>query len=62
MAEKKPENCWDFWKCSKELKKCCVTHITKTGKYCWLNMRTPHAMANRGFETCFECPWHKRDL
>jgi len=55
--EKKPCNCWEFWKCPKEELEGCPAHLINDGKGCWLYTHGLKPMAKRDFCSCAECPW-----
>jgi hypothetical protein len=57
-------NCWEFWKCPKELKKRCSAHISDLGRDCWVVTRQvmlkESPKIKNKFQFCWECPWFKR--
>ncbi|MFA6096793.1 MAG: HAMP domain-containing protein [Candidatus Paceibacterota bacterium] len=54
-------NCWDFWKCGKEVREKCPAYTTKSGRECWLVSagKCPRSK-ERGFEDCKDCGWYKK--
>lgn len=58
---KKPQNCWNFWKCDEKIKNNCPAFKSDSGKECWLVAANycPY-LKNKGFRTCDECPWFKK--
>lgn len=57
------QNCWEYWKCRKELQKQCPVYKDKAGKNCWMytdNLKVFDWVAKeRGFKSCRECPWYQ---
>ena len=56
-----PQNCWEFWKCSEDIKKDCPAYKIDSGEECWLVAADycPY-LKEKGFETCDRCPWFKK--
>jgi len=53
------KNCWEFIKCSKDIKENCDVYKTESGKECWLLVDVdkggPAAKCS-----CFNCEWYKK--
>ena len=60
-SSSEPQNCWDFWKCSENIKKNCSAYKTNSGRECWL-MAADYCpyLKEKGFKTCDDCPWFKK--
>ncbi|MDD5566123.1 MAG: hypothetical protein PHG31_04460 [Candidatus Omnitrophica bacterium] len=59
MPGKRIGDCWDFWKCPKELKEACPVYIAGLGQECWF--LAPHLFpkTKRSCAQCPECAWYK---
>ena len=70
MGKKEPQNCWEYWKDTKETRENCPAYKTNSGRECWLIASTKCPRVNqdkpncpkvdRGFKYCWECPWFKK--
>ncbi|MEW6075990.1 MAG: hypothetical protein AB1530_06820 [Candidatus Omnitrophota bacterium] len=54
-----PQNCWEFWQCSKEVKQGCRAFKNDLGRYCWLG-DSFHPKSPKDFTYCWDCPWYKK--
>jgi len=63
MLDKNAKNCWDFWKCPKELKKRCAASMANLGRDCWIVTKdvllAESPKKKQGFKFCWDCPWFK---
>jgi hypothetical protein len=57
---KKPQNCWEYWKDSKEKREKCPAYQTDSGRECWLVSSHYCPKIGRDFEYCWDCPWFKK--
>jgi len=64
MSKKKPQNCWEFWNCDRDVKKRCPAYENDSGRECWLIASSFKAHGSpkvkNKFESCFDCPWFKK--
>jgi hypothetical protein len=67
MNKKKPQNCWEFWNCSKKEGGQCPAYISDSGRECWMvaghtvtELKKCLRLTTKKFKTCFECHWYKK--
>ena len=62
--DKEVKNCWDFEKCSKEVRDNCPAYKYNSGKECWLIAgsinKNPHCQKIKDGIECWECEWYKK--
>ena len=60
---KRPENCWEFWNCSRDTRESCMAYQADSGKECWMIVGSISTKTkfcpkiDRDFKHCWECPW-----
>ena len=61
--EDESQNCWEFLKCSKEIRDKCMIYKRKLGGTCWFiieDIRRECYCYNK-YDGCFNCPWYKKN-
>ncbi len=53
-----PQNCWEFWNCSQEIRVKCPAYVTHSGKECYNLAECFCAKVKKDFKHCWECPWY----
>ncbi len=59
MKIKKPLNCWEFMKCSNEIKENCEAYKRNLGQECWLVAKEigTGCFGYSKQDGCRNCPW-----
>ncbi|VVB59376.1 Uncharacterised protein [uncultured archaeon] len=64
MVYKKTKNCWEFWKCSKNIHEKCPAYETDSGRECWMVAGTFRKEGcpklKKKYKSCLDCTWFKK--
>ncbi|MBU0547287.1 MAG: hypothetical protein KJ710_02165 [Candidatus Omnitrophica bacterium] len=66
MANKEPQNCWEFNNCPEEIRNNCSAYIPNMGRDCWIvasqiEYEGCKKVKGRGLGFCIKnCDWYKK--
>jgi len=57
----KPQNCWEFHNCPKEVREKCVAYKEGFGKSCWVwSSSVKKCPTAKKLGSCMNCKWYKK--
>jgi len=59
--KKDPQNCWEYMKCPKNLRDKCEAYTEGYGNECWLLPKYNLKGCPAHPDSCFNCPWYKKN-
>ena len=55
-----PDNCWEYWDCTKDVRDVCPAYTLDSGMDCFDLAKDFCPKLEKEFKHCWECPWYKK--